>query len=93
MEYLDSRHSEWIGMWKELACSAVNQGDHICLHKHHRWEYMGSNRDHHNFRHQHHPLTGRIEHIYIERRTPMTSWTNWPQVSFLAQHAEVNLAY
>jgi hypothetical protein len=87
VEYLDSRHSEWLGMWKELSCTPLNGGDSICLNVNHRWEYMGSTEDHHHFRHQRHPFSAKTEHIYIERRRAMTEWVKWPEVAFLAQHA------
>jgi len=87
VEYLDSRHKEWIGMWKELACNPLNNGDHICFSQNHRWEYLGSNSDHHHFRHQQHPFSRATEHIYLERRGAMINWVKWPEVSFMAQHA------
>lgn len=67
MEYLDSTHPEWHAMWQELATHAINNGDPLCQYQGLGWEYMGSTDNHHNFRHPKHPVSGRVEHIYIER--------------------------
>lgn len=76
MEYLDSTHAEWQSMWEQLATYSINNGDHRCAHQGLTWEYMGSTRDHHNFRHSRHPATGRIEHIYIERFHVSSNWAS-----------------
>jgi len=67
MVFLDKDHKEWGSMWRELAQYPLNDGDSVCLHQGAKWEYMGSSLDHHNFRHSKHPLSGAIEHVYVER--------------------------
>jgi len=67
MEYLDINHSEWQKMWDELANYRINGQDPLCMNQNHCWEYMGSTRDHHHFRHAKHPKTQKVEYIYIER--------------------------
>lgn len=67
MEYLDASHPEWAPMWEELASQPINNGDPVCSHQGKGWEYMGSTEHHHNFRHPRHPVSGRVEYVYIER--------------------------
>ncbi len=67
MEYLDVSHPEWDSMWQQLADYPINKSDPLCVNQGLCWEYMGSTADHHNFRHSKHPVSGRIEHAYIER--------------------------
>jgi hypothetical protein len=74
MEYLDINHSEWPKMWDELASYKMNTGDHLCVFEGQCWEYMGSTLDHHHFRHACHPLSYRVEYLYIERARAAVSW-------------------
>lgn len=74
MEYLDSGHTEWSGMWEQLACQPINNGDQLCIYNGHCWEYLGSSADHHNFRHERHPLTLKTEYIYLERIRAAVGW-------------------
>ncbi|WP_045860517.1 hypothetical protein [Teredinibacter purpureus] len=76
MEFLEADHSEWLQMWEELAKDRINEEDPICLFVGNCWEYMGSSEDHHHFRHQLHPRTGKIEFAYIERRRAAISWAH-----------------
>lgn len=74
MEYIDISHPEWPRMWDELASYRFNNGDHLCLHDGACWEYMGSTADHHHLRHECHPITQRVEYIYIERARAAVRW-------------------
>lgn len=74
MEYLDINHPEWQKMWDELAGYRLNDGDTLCVHEGHCWEYMGSTPDHHHLRHAYHPLTNKAEYMYIERTGAALRW-------------------
>ncbi len=74
MEFIEASHREWCEMWEELGQHFLNQGDPICLFRGQCWEYMGSNGDHHHFRHLQHPATGEKEFIYIERSKTRLAW-------------------
>lgn len=74
MEYLDTAHEEWNSMWEQLQHFKINDGDMLCINDNHCWEYLGSNSNHHNFRHANHPLTGKKEYIYIERIRLAAGW-------------------
>ncbi len=75
MEYLDNSHPEWDTMWQTLCGYPINSGDMLCINAGQCWEYMGSNRDHHHFRHACHPATQRAEYIYIERGRVLVGWS------------------
>jgi len=49
-------------------------GDQLYIHNGHCWEYLGSTMDHHNFRHERHPLSGKAEYIYLERGRAAIGW-------------------
>lgn len=74
MEYLDNNHYEWQKMWDELASFKVNEKDPLCINNGHCWEYLGSTRDHHHFRHEQHPKTGKVEYLYVERIGAALFW-------------------
>ncbi len=74
MIYLDINNPEWHQMWDALASYKLNSGDHLCINQGQCWEYMGSTRDHHHFRHNCHPYTERVEYIYIERAGAALKW-------------------
>jgi hypothetical protein len=74
MEYLDINHPEWQRMWDELASYGLNDGDALCINEGHCWEYMGSTVDHHHLRHACHPLTNKVEYMYIERAGAALRW-------------------
>ena len=74
MEYIDITHPEWQKMWDELAQYVINEGDQLCIYLGQSWEYLGSNKDYHHFRHELHPATGRTEYIYIERTRAAVGW-------------------
>lgn len=74
MEYIDISHEEWPRMWDELAAYRINNGDHLCIHEGVCWEYMGSTPDHHHLRHACHPVTHKVEYIYIERARAAVKW-------------------
>lgn len=75
MEYLDSTDDEWQGMWERLEAYPLNNGDMSCEHQGHCWEYLGSNQDHHHFRHANHPASNRTEYIYLERIKVIADWS------------------
>ncbi|TQV84034.1 4-diphosphocytidyl-2C-methyl-D-erythritol kinase [Exilibacterium tricleocarpae] len=75
MEYLDSGHPEWPQMWEALANQPLNGGNALCVNEGKCWEYLGSTIDHHNFRHELHPDTGKAEYIYIERIRAAMGWS------------------
>ncbi len=74
MEYIEINHAEWPKMWDELASYKINAKDRLCINQGHCWEYMGSTLDHHHFRHANHPLTHKVEYIYIERARASVAW-------------------
>jgi hypothetical protein len=74
MEFLDASHAEWQDMWAGLASYPINKGDALCLNQSECWEYMGSSADHHHFRHPSHPLSGKTEYAYVERRRAAVGW-------------------
>jgi hypothetical protein len=74
MEYIDISHPEWPKMWDELAGYRINNGDHLCIYEGACWEYMGSTLDHHHLRHACHPVTHKVEYIYIERARAAVKW-------------------
>ncbi len=74
MEYLDINHPEWQKMWEDMGSYTINNGDPLCINDGICWEYMGSTLDHHHFRHAAHPLTNKIEFIYIERAGAALRW-------------------
>ena len=74
MEFLEAKHTEWCEMWEDLSSDFRNNGDPICLHMGACWEYMGSTKDHHHFRHLKHPASERREFAYIERRHTRLAW-------------------
>lgn len=76
MEFLESDNKEWFEMWERLADNPMNRGDAQCSFMGASWEYMGSNADHHHFRHQKHPATGKTEYAYIERQRVNYGWVS-----------------
>jgi hypothetical protein len=74
MEYLTIDNPEWQRMWDELASYKINSGDPLCVNQGDCWEYLGSTADHHHLRHACHPVTERVEYIYIERAGAAVRW-------------------
>lgn len=74
MEYLTIDNPEWQRMWDELASYKINNGDPLCVNQGDCWEYLGSTADHHHLRHACHPVTERVEYIYIERAGAAVRW-------------------
>ena len=74
MEYLSMTSPEWETMWDQLAEDRLNQGDPICEFAGQAWEYMGSTKDHHHFRHPCPPATEKTEYIYLERAGVALAW-------------------
>ena len=60
---------EWNYMWKELAKHPINKDmkNPFKTTEHEEWQYMGTHIDtkKHEFRHRHHPITGKREYIFI----------------------------
>lgn len=58
---------EWHRMWRELASAPINSGDSVCecTDTHECWQYMGTFKDKHSFRHRNHPVTGKREYLEI----------------------------
>lgn len=57
---------EWVRVWGLLARHTLGQGDTYCQDTGERWQYMGTWDGWHEFRHRHHPKTGRREVVFFQ---------------------------
>jgi len=59
--------SEWHKAWAGLGAMPLNAGDKVseCPHTGEVWQYVGTCRDRHQFRHRNHPKTNRREVVEI----------------------------
>ena len=67
IRFVEEKTSEWIVMWDRLAKNPLNYGllPRTAEHQGEVWQYMGTAKGHHEFRHRNHPRTNKREYVRL----------------------------